>query len=64
MDHDRGIDKVRSLVMDYVVCHVEIIVEHAMFRETLQERGALAKSRIWDGALDRRLTRGPRLKVT
>jgi len=43
MDHDQGIDRMRSLVMDYVVCHLEVIAEDANLKQMLQEPGALAK---------------------
>jgi hypothetical protein len=43
MDHDQGIDRMRSLVMDYVVCHLEVIAEDANLKQLLQEPGALAK---------------------
>jgi hypothetical protein len=43
MDHDQGIDRMRSLVIDYVVCHLEVIAEDDNFKQMLQEPGALAK---------------------
>ena len=37
MEHEEGIDKLRSLVMDYVVCQMEAIVEDKNFITLLQE---------------------------
>lgn len=46
MGHDEGIDKLRSLVMDYVVCHLEMVAKDEDFKDMLQEPGALAKDLI------------------
>jgi hypothetical protein len=46
MEHEQGMDKLRSLVLDYVVCHVETIVKHSAFIEMLQERGVLGKDLV------------------
>ncbi|KIX09197.1 uncharacterized protein Z518_00276 [Rhinocladiella mackenziei CBS 650.93] len=46
MDYDDGIDKLRSLVSDYVVCHVETIVKDEEFLNFLQEEGAMAKDLV------------------
>jgi len=43
IDHDQGIDRMRSLVIDYVVCHLEVIAKDDNFERMLQEPGALAK---------------------
>ena len=43
MDHDHGIDKLRSLVLDYVVCYVKTLVKHSAFTEMVQKRGVLGK---------------------
>jgi hypothetical protein len=46
MEHEEGIDKLRSLVMDYVICQMEAIVENKGFITMLQEPGALAKDLV------------------
>ena len=46
MEHEEGIDKLRSLVMDYVICQMEAIVEDKNFISLLQEPGALAKDLV------------------
>jgi len=46
MEHDQGIDKLRSLVMDYVVCKLESIFKDESFKEMLGQSGALAKDLI------------------
>ncbi|KAJ9637997.1 hypothetical protein H2204_004587 [Knufia peltigerae] len=43
VDMNNGMDRLRALVMDYLVCHVEIIVKDKNFLAMLQEPGALAK---------------------
>jgi hypothetical protein len=46
MEHEEGIDKLRSLVMDYVICQMEAIVKDKNFVTMLQEPGALAKDLV------------------
>jgi hypothetical protein len=46
MEHEEGIDKLRNLVMDYVTCQVEAIVNDRDFITLLQEPGALAKDLV------------------
>jgi BTB/POZ domain len=46
MEHEEGIDKLRSLVMDYVICQMEAIVKDKNFITLLQEPGALAKDLV------------------
>ena len=46
MEHEEGIDKLRSLVMDYVTCQMEAIVKDKDFITMLQEPGALAKDLV------------------
>jgi len=46
MEHEEGIDKLRSLVMDYVICQLEAIVKDKNFITLLQEPGALAKDLV------------------
>lgn len=46
MEHEEGIDKLRSLVMDYVICQLEAIVKDKNFITMLQEPGALAKDLV------------------
>jgi hypothetical protein len=46
MEHEEGIDKLRSLVMDYVICKMEAIVKDKNFITLLQEPGALAKDLV------------------
>jgi hypothetical protein len=46
MEYEKGIDKLRSLVMDYVVCRMETIVQDKDFITLLQEPGALAKDLV------------------
>lgn len=43
VDFDDGIDRLRNLVSDYVVCHMETIAEDKDFQDLLQEPGAAAK---------------------
>lgn len=46
MELDQGIDKLRGLVMDYVICNLEHFAEDRNFQEILQEAGALAKDLV------------------
>jgi hypothetical protein len=46
MEHEEGIDKLRSLVMDYVVCQLEAIAKDKNFITMLQEPGAFAKDLV------------------
>ena len=46
MEHEEGIDKLRSLVTDYVVCQLEAIAKDKNFITMLQEPGALAKDLV------------------
>ena len=46
MDHESGLDKLRSLVIDYVVCHIETIAKDKDFQKMLQDSGALANDLI------------------
>jgi hypothetical protein len=54
MEHEEGIDKLRNLVTDYVICQIEAIAKNKNFITLLQEPGALAKDlvlkslRRWD----------------
>jgi hypothetical protein len=43
MEQEQGIERLRSLIMDYVICHVEAIVKEKKRNAMLQELGALAK---------------------
>lgn len=43
MDLDTGIDRLRDLISDYVVCHLEKIVKDEAFSKLLQENGDVAK---------------------
>ena len=47
MEHDRGIDKLRNLVMDYVICNLEIVFKNKNFKQMLIEAGALSKDLVW-----------------
>lgn len=40
---DRSFDRLKSLIIDYVVCHLEKIMKDADFLHLLQEEGPLAK---------------------
>jgi hypothetical protein len=42
-EDDRNFDKLKGLVIDYVVCHLESITKHTDFLHLLQEEGPLAK---------------------
>jgi len=55
-DYDDGIDQLRSLVADYVVCHVEAIAKDQDFLNFVQERGAVAKDLLGKAAQAVRLT--------
>ena len=46
MGHEQGMDKLRSLVLNYVVCHIETIAKHSAFTEMVQERGVLGKDLV------------------
>ncbi|EXJ94856.1 hypothetical protein A1O1_03254 [Capronia coronata CBS 617.96] len=43
MDHDEGIDKLRNLVTEYVVCQIHAIATNPDFLEYLKEEGFAAK---------------------
>lgn len=42
MEHKSGSDKLRSLIIEYVSCHIESISNDKGFREIFQEGGAMA----------------------
>ncbi|ETI24788.1 hypothetical protein G647_04158 [Cladophialophora carrionii CBS 160.54] len=42
-DYPEGIDRLRDMVTDYVMCHLERIVAHGDFKKLLQENGDVAK---------------------
>lgn len=46
MDHDSGIDKLRGLVTDYVVCKIQAFVTNPNFLEYFKEEGFAAKDLI------------------
>lgn len=52
-DRDDGLDELRDLVSDYIVCHLETIAKHQGFLELLQAPGQMSRDIISKVSLQR-----------